>query len=285
MKKVYVMMGLCLIFILQVTTGYCQLEGGFTLVPISSQKIGISSTKMTSLIFPGSIKAGIKVSGDISVLRVKGLENAIEIRAIAPNFEPTNLSIYCGDGYLYSFDLYYDSLPTILNYRIKHGGNEANSEVDFTNISSPIQITGLPTDEITLSQHAQELSNRRGFLHKAVSHEDIRMRIKGIYVKDSLLWMTFKIQNYSQVPYRPQYFKLSILDKKRAKRTAVQQVPIDPIFLKLPESIVKTNTFSIGFPLFTIDETKILIAQIEEQNGGRSLQMKLSHKLLLKAKK
>jgi conjugative transposon TraN protein len=268
-----------------VTKTFAQVDHSYFLVGLESKQIPVSVKKATTLLLPAPIRRGTFVSRDIAVQKVKGIENSLEIKAIKENFITTNLNVYCVDGKIYSFDLIYNDSPSIVNYAIVNA--PMGSTLDISKTPAPIvpvQLNGLPVDEMTLNDHADSLAQLKGFLHKRVNAGGMHLKLKGIYLKDSLLWISINITNTTAVPFRPDYLRLYVVDKKKAKRKAIQQVAIIPVFSKLPPSIEGHTSFSSGYPLFTISKNKRLLLEMAELDGGRLLQIYISNKTLLRAR-
>jgi len=51
----------------------------------------VTLDKMTNILFPGAVRMGVKVSRDVLVQKVRGVENVIEVKAAHRGFQPTNL--------------------------------------------------------------------------------------------------------------------------------------------------------------------------------------------------
>ncbi len=256
----------------------------FTLTALTTQKVPVTEHKMTNLVFPVAIRTGIKVSRDVLVQKVKGVENVIELKAARPHFLPTNLSVFGLDGRLYSFDLEYSDNPPVLNFAVvpPPSGHATNLYPD----KPPLMLTDLPVDQATLVEDAGTLANEKGFLHASVHSEKMRLQIEGIYLKDSLLWFTLRLGNAAQVPYAPEFVRLFIQDRAKVKRTAIQQAAMEPVFAELPNEIPgrSSGTFALGYPLFTVPRDKELWLEIAERSGGRLLKLPISYKTILKAR-
>src|ERR1700761_4889253 len=93
-------------------------EPGFHLEGVASRTLPVTGRKMTNVIFPIDIAAGVRVSRDVLVQKVKGVENVVELKALKREFAPTNLAVYGNDGRLYSFVLHYVEDTTVLDYRV-----------------------------------------------------------------------------------------------------------------------------------------------------------------------
>jgi conjugative transposon TraN protein len=254
----------------------------FVLTGMPAQKVPVTYNKMTNLVFPMPIRTGIKVSREVLVQKVKGVENVIELKAARPHFAPTNLSVFGLDGRLYSFELEYADSPPLLSFSVIDEPDGRNLTV--SPMPAPIVLTGLPANESVLAADAETLAGKKNFLHQSAGNEKMRLRVGGIYLKDSLLWLVLQISNHSLIPYQPEYLRLFIVDRKRAKRMAMQQVAVDPVYEKLPGAVKGKVAFALGFPSFTIARDKKMILEVAERNGGRVLVLPISYKKLLKAR-
>src|ERR1700753_4002658 len=107
-------------------------EPGFHLEGTESRMVPVTGHKMTNLVFPVDIAAGVRVSRDVLVQKVKGVENVIELKALKRDFTTTNLSVYGKDGRLYSFVLRYVEDTSVLDYRIIRDGGVTVSCMHLT---------------------------------------------------------------------------------------------------------------------------------------------------------
>jgi conjugative transposon TraN protein len=277
---------LLIIFALLVTGAFVRAQElpSFTLTALTAQKVPVTEHKMTNLVFPVAIRTGIKVSRDVLVQKVKGVENVIELKAARAHFAPTNLSVFGLDGRLYSFDVEYADNPPVLNFAVvpAPSGEATNLYPD----KPPLLLADLPVDHATLVADARTLAKEKGFLHTSVHSEKMRLQVEGIYLKDSLLWFTLRLRNSAQVPYVPEYIRLFIQERTKATRTAIQETPIEPVYTAPPSRITgrSAEIFALGYSLFTVPRDKKLWLEISEQSGGRLLKLPISYKTILKAR-
>jgi conjugative transposon TraN protein len=261
-----------------------QVMPSFTLIGLSAQKVPVTEHKMTNLVFPFAIRTGIKVSRDVLVQKVKGVENVIELKAARPHFAATNLSVFGLDGRLYSFDLEYTDSPIVLSFAVVPA---PSGDRPPCYPGTPILLlSGLPADQATLAEDAGMLTKEKGFLHTSTRNEKMRLQVEGIYIKDSLLWVSLRINNRAQVPYYPEYVRLFIEDRTKARRTAIQQAALEPVYEALPDRVRgrSAETFALGFPLFTVPRDKELWLEVAERSGGRLLKLPIGYKTILKAR-
>ena len=109
---------------------------------------------------------------------------------------------------------------------------------------------------------------------------EIKAALKGIYIKDRLMWFKIEIENSSQIDFNPEFIKFYIEDRHTAKRTAVQEAELLPRW-RTPNKIVigeHKTVFIFGFPAFTISRQKKLVIHLSEKNGGRDLLLPVKSK-------
>ena len=256
----------------------------FAMVGVGSQRVQVTLGKMTSLIFPVAIRTGIKVSREVAVQKVKGVDNVLELKALRRGFAATNLSVFGMNGKLYCFDLEFNDSPSVMTFRVVDSPT-VNDAFAFPG-EHPIMLTGLPADISSLSADADILAEMHGFLHNSAKGEKLRVQVKGIYLKEGLMWLVIRVKNSSSVAYRPEYMRLSIEDRRKVKRMAVQEIAVDPIFTAVPPSIPGNSSrkFAIGYLPFTIGRNKHLQLSIAEENGGREVVVVLKSKAILRAR-
>lgn len=100
------------------------------------------------------------------------------------------------------------------------------------------------------------------------------------------MYYQLNIANNSPVDYDIDVLRFFIRDKKKGKRTAIQETDLKPLHISGNSSQVKANSSSsLVFALdkFTIPDAKYLLVQIMEKNGGRHLSMKVSNKKIMQA--
>jgi conjugative transposon TraN protein len=250
---------------------------GFDLVGMPSRSIPVSGTKMTNLVFPVAVETGVKVSHDVLVQRPKGIENVIELKAVRRNFAPTNLSVFGKDGRLYTFDLRYVEDTSVLSFQVVPPSASGYS----------VMLTSLPVNLARLDSDALSLGFGRPFLRRATRSEGIRLGLSGIYLRDSLMWFCFRVRNATQIGFYPAYLRMFIEDKKKVKRTATQEVDVVPVYPFHLRGIPgqESGSFVVGFVPFAVAKGKRVVVQLADQSGGRSLELVVKERTVLKARK
>jgi hypothetical protein len=141
-------------------------------------------------------------------------------------------------------------------------------------------------DRDSLSVRAVVKDSFPAFLHRSVTEGKVSLVLRGVYLRDGMLWLSLLLRNDSRIGYCPEYARSFIREKRKIKRMAVQEIPVEPVCRQLPPMVAgKTGRLmNLGFRSFTLEKTKVLILQVAEKDGGRQLSLSLPAKLLLKAK-
>ena len=223
----------------------------------------ISTEKTTSLVFPFSILHVDRGTQAILAQQVKESPSILLVKAAEKGFPETNLSVVTDDGSVYSFVVCYDNNPATWVYH-------------------------LPTNKFaTLATYANGILDNPRTMHGIKDEQwDIKAMVSGIYIKNEIMYCQLNITNSSPVDYDIDVLRFFIRDKKKGKRTAIQETDLKPLHISGNTSQVKANsTSSMVFALdkFTIPDAKYLAVQIMEKNGGRHLSMKVSNKQIMQA--
>jgi len=259
---------------------------GYHLEGSVSLSVPVSGTKMTNLVFPVAIASAVKVSRDVMMQRPKGVRNVIELKAARRNFPATNITVYGADGVEYSFALHFVEDTTVLNFRvIAEATSRAVGGLPGCR-EHPIMLAGLPVAWTRLDSDAVQLAGRRPFLKGSVSAGGVCLRLKGIYLHDSLLWLALALRNRVGIGFTPSFVRVYVEDRKEISRTASQQVPIKPIFPAQPAPLPGRGTegFAMGMTPFVPGKGKRLVVELSDADGGRVLALKVKAKTVLKAR-
>jgi conjugative transposon TraN protein len=244
---------------------------------IEPYRLALTFSKTTNLIFPYAIKSIDKGSRDILVQKAIGVENVLQVKAAKPNFAETNLTVVTADGSLFSYVLNYADKPTGINIKVQNAQLKPESVAVFTKDA---------TNDL-IQRSAEKISLKR---KSANGPNDVAngtsIAIKGLYVQDDVLYFQFALQNYSALNYNIKLFRFFIKDKKKSKRTASQEIEINPIYILGNTDVIRSNSEQVvvvAVPKFTIPDKKVFIVQMQEQNGGRNLQLEIRNKEIFKA--
>ncbi|MNE29455.1 hypothetical protein D3C80_1229370 [compost metagenome] len=213
------------------------------------------------------------------VQKVKDVSNVLLLKAAKPEFDETNLTVITADGKLYSFLVNYAENPVSYLIRIENPYGKTEPEVLFSNENGK---------EAHTIQVAEKLAKQKAFInHKKDKKYGIEISLEGVYVKDNLMYLQFKLQNYADIGYDIEQFRLTILDQQKSKRTAIQQMELNPVAIYGDTKMIKERSAQriiFALPKFTIPDMKYLQVQLMEQNGGRHLSLKIRNPTIVRAK-
>ena len=229
----------------------------------AQQPISISTDKTTSLIFPFPIKYVDRGTRDILVQPVKEDERILLVKAASKQFAETNLSVVTGDGNVYEFTVNYTPQPSVLVLHLP------------------------PNKKATISAYANAILNNPPRRISKVEHGAVITKLSGIYIKDEVIYYQLEIHNHSPLDFDIELLKFFITDKKRSKRSSVQENELVPLYVAGNRSKVKAYNFSVvvvALDKFTIPDAKFLRIQLMEKNGGRHFNLKVYNGQILKAR-
>ena len=253
-------------------------EPGFHLEGMVSRSLPVTGRKMTNIIFPVEIAAGVRVSRDVLVQKVRGVENVIELKALKRDFAPTNLAVYGKDGRLYSFVLHYVEDTAVLDYRVVRDGEATGSIV---------QVTGWPVDLERLRMDSRMVAGRRGFLRRRSVGDGLRLQLKGVYLRDSLLWFSLELRDRTAMGCVPGDLRIYTEDRKKVKRTATQELEVSPVYsngLTVLPGLGREATAVAVHP-FVVCRGKRLVIAFSDAEGGRQVVIRVKGKVLITARK
>jgi len=125
------------------------------------------------------------------------------------------------------------------------------------------------------------------FLHHRVRQEKMELTLQGVYLYDSLLWLSLRLENHSPIGYRPGYVRWYIRDSRQQRRTAVQELLLKPVYSS-PSDVLPGDSSQVtlvAFQPFSLPRDKVLVLQMAEANGAREMIMKIRGKELLKVRR
>ena len=222
----------------------------------------ITTDKTTSLIFPFSIRHVDRGTKDVLVQPIKEADNILLVKAATNNFSETNLSVVTGDGSVYSFAVCY-----------------GNPEVSIYHL--PAQV------KIAISTYANGILDNPVTMHGIKDASwNMFARVTGIYIKENAIYYQLDLENQSPIDYEIDFLRFYIRDKKKSKRTAIQENELTPLYIAGNNRQVKANNRSVivvALEKFTIPDAKYLAIEVGEKNGGRRLFMTVKNKNIIKA--
>ncbi|MCV2484803.1 MULTISPECIES: conjugative transposon protein TraN [Flavobacterium] len=237
----------------------------------SNLQIGFSKT--TSIVFPYAIKSIDKGSSDVLVQKAKGVENILLVKAAKQYFFQTNLTIVTSDGRLYVFVLNYDEDCPDLSIKAENAV-AASKDVLFS-LENENQKKIEQLASLALSK-----KKKTGGLKK--SKFRISLEVNGIFIHQDVLYLRVVFENRSKINYDIDQLRFFIRDQRKSKRTASQEIELQPLYSTSSSSVVpyKSEVVKVfALEKLTIPENKYLTLQMIEKNGGRHLEVDINDNL------
>ena len=246
--------------------------------------------KTVHIIFPSAIKYVDLGSADIIAGKADGSENVLRVKAALRDFSrETNLAVITEDGSYYTFNVKYADEPTKLNIEMKdflHDGEAVNRP----NNSQEVYLKELGSESpllVRLIMKSIHKDDKRLVKHIGCKRFGIQYILKGIYTHNGLLYFHTELKNSSNVPFTVDFVSFKVVDRKVAKRTAIQEQVIVPLraYNYVTEVGGKSRERTVfTLPKFTLPDDKQLVVEINEQNGGRHQQFTVTNAELVRAK-
>lgn len=246
--------------------------------------------KTVHIIFPSAIKYVDLGSADIIAGKADGSENVLRVKAALRDFSrETNLAVITEDGSYYTYNVKYADEPVKLNIEMKdflHDGEAVNRP----NNSQEVYLKELGSESpllVRLIMKSIHKDDKRLVKHIGCKRFGIQYILKGIYTHNGLLYFHTELKNSSNVPFTVDFVSFKVVDRKVAKRTAIQEQVIVPLraYNYVTEIGGKSREHTVfTLPKFTLPDDKQLVVEINEQNGGRHQQFTVTNAELVRAR-
>ncbi|MDR1097696.1 MAG: conjugative transposon protein TraN [Tannerella sp.] len=249
----------------------------------------VTFTKTVHIIFPAAVRYVDLGSIDLLAAKADGAENVLRVKAATQGFRrESNLSVITEDGSYYTFNVKYSDEPVKLSVEMAdflHTGYEINRPGN----ELPVYLSDLGSESpwlVRLIMETIHKNNRTKIKHIGSKNFGVQYLLKGIYSHNELLFFHFTLKNTSTVSFGVDYLVFKIVDKKVAKRTAIQEQVIIPL-----RSYNQVTTIAGGreertvftLPKFTIPNDKQLVIELMEKDGGRNQMLTVENADLVRA--
>lgn len=250
----------------------------------------VTFSKTVHVIFPSAIRYVDLGSPDLLAAKADGTDNVLRVKAALRDFSrESNLSVITEDGAYYSFNVKYADEPVKLSVEMTdflHDGEAVNRP----NNALAVYMQELGQESpllVKLIMQSIHKNNDREIKHIGSKRFGIQHTLKGIYTHNGLLYFHLQLKNSSNIPFNVDFITFKIVDKKVAKRTAIQEQVIWPLraynnLMLIGGTRIERTIFAL--PKFTIPDDKMLVVELNEQEGGRHQRFTLDNADLVRAK-
>lgn len=257
---------------------------------IPPHALEVTFSKTVHIIFPSAIRYVDLGSADLLAAKADGTENVLRVKAALRDFSrESNLAVITEDGAYYTFNVKYADEPVKLSIEMTdfiHDGEATNRPNNALDIymhelgqESPLLVK--------LIMKSIYKNNDREIKHLGSKRFGIQYTLKGIYSHNGLLYFHLQLKNSSNVPFDVDYITFKIVDKKVAKRTAIQEQVIWPLRTHNNVTLIggkKSERTIYTLPKFTIPDDKHLVIELHEKEGGRHQTFTVENADLVRAK-
>ncbi len=250
----------------------------------------VTFNKTVHVIFPAPIRYVDLGSADLLAAKADGTENVLRVKAALRDFSrESNLSVITEDGAYYTFNVKYADEPVKLSVEMTdflHDGEAVNRP----NNALAVYMEELGQESpllVKLIMQSIYKNNDREIKHLGSKRFGIQHTLKGVYTHNGLLYFHLQLKNSSNVPFNIDFITFKIVDKKVAKRTAIQEQVIWPLRAYNNLMVIggkRTERTIFTLPKFTIPDDKMLVVELNEQEGGRHQRFTVDNADLVRAK-
>lgn len=250
----------------------------------------VTFDKTVHIIFPAGIVYVDLGSANLIAAKAAGSDNVLRVKSAVKGFESeTNLAVITGDGSFYTYNVKYADEPQKLSIEMKdfmHDGDAVNRP----NNAMEIYLTELGNESpklVNLINRSIYKNDKRYVKHIGSKRFGIQYLLKGIFTHNGLLYLHTQIRNESNVPLEVDFITMKIVDKKVAKRTAIQETVIYPFRVYNYLQTVrgkKTECTVFTIDKITIPDGKHLVVELFEKNGGRHQQFIIENSDIVRAR-
>lgn len=252
--------------------------------------LDVTFDKTVHLIFPSAVRYVDLGSQNIIAGKAEDAENVLRVKAAVKGFETeTNMSVICEDGSFYAFNVKYADEPEKLNVEMKDflspidGRLPSNrADIYFKELGNESPIL------VKLMMKTIYQNDKRTVKHIGVQQFGMRFLLRGLYAHNGLLYFHTRMENGTNMPYSVDFITFKMVDKKMAKRTAIQEQVLQP--LRAYHQVMQVRGMGSEHTVFALEqfslaEDKQLEVTLYERNGGRTLTFHVTAEDLQIAKK
>lgn len=231
--------------------------------------------KTTHIIFPAEVVYVDLGNENLVAGLADGAKNVLRVKSAFKSFKTeTNLSVITDDGCYYSFNVKFAKEPLLLSIEMTdfiHDGEAVNRP----NNAQEIYLEKLGSESpmlVKLIMKSIYKQNKREIKHIGSKRFGVQFLLKSIYTNNGMLYFHTEIKNTSNIAFDIDYVSFKIVDKKVVKRTAMQEMVVEPLRAQNYVTVVhgkSTEHTVFALEKFTIPDDKQLVIEVAEKEGGR----------------
>ncbi len=250
----------------------------------------VTFEKTVHLIFPAPVRYVDLGSQNIIAGKAEDAENVLRVKAAVKDFETeTNMSVICEDGSFYAFNVKYADEPEKLSVEMKDFLSPVEGRLPSNRADIYFKELGNESPVLVKLMMKTIYQNDKRYIKHIGAHQfGMKFLLRGLYAHNGLLYFHTRIDNMTNMPYSVDFITFKVVDKKVAKRTAIQERVLQPLRAYHQAMYVKgkhTECSVFALEQFSLSEDKQLEVTLYEHNGGRTLTFYVEPQDLLLAQK
>lgn len=250
----------------------------------------VTFEKTVHLIFPAPVRYVDLGSQNIIAGKAEDAENVLRVKAAVKDFETeTNMSVICEDGSFYAFNVKYADEPEKLSVEMKDFLSPVEGRLPSNRADIYFKELGNKSPVLVKLMMQTIYQNDKRYIKHIGAHQfGMKFLLRGLYAHNGLLYFHTRIDNMTNMPYSVDFITFKVVDKKVAKRTAIQERVLQPLRAYHQAMYVKgkhTECSVFALEQFSLSEDKQLEVTLYERNGERTLSFYIEPQDLLLAQK
>jgi len=240
--------------------------------------------KNVALFFPEPIRQGITGSENFVFTYNRERQQYFGLLQAKPGKE-SNLLVINKNGSIFSYIVRYREQLSTLNYFVPKSGSIGNEKPIITDST---KVSGLEKEGGNRTYYYQEfcsylLARRQKIGSIKTRNEGIVLSVENIVFDREELYFVIQIENRSTLDYDLNFLDLSVRTRQKGKKKSLQTLYQKPLFIyDRPSKIAENETVRLVYvlPKFSIGNDRRALLELNEKNGERNLQLKVSHRYI-----
>lgn len=243
-----------------------------------------NDTKNVALFFPEPIRKGITGSDNFVFTYNREKEQYFGLLQAKPGKE-SNLLVINRNGAIFSYIIRYKKQLSKLNYFIPLSNSIGNEKPIIRDVVvSESCKESIDNDTYYYQNFCSYLLDRRQYLGRYIRRNNgIVLRIENVVFDKEELYFVIRVENKSTLDYDLNFLNISIETRQKGKMKSLQRLHQEPIYKhKLPSKIGKSEMVRYVYvlPKFSLSNNRRVILEMNEKNGERNIEMKISHRYI-----
>ena len=240
--------------------------------------------KNVALFFPKPIRQGITGSDNFVFTYNREAEQYFGLLQAKPGKE-SNLLVVSSNGSVFSYIVKYKNQLDQLNYFVLTSDTIGNEKpvAREKSVKNNALVKGKDKDSYyeKICSYLVERKQKIGRLKKR--NQDIVLSIENIVFDKEELYFVIQIENKSSLDYDLNFLDFGIETRKKGKKKSSQTIYQEPVFrYSMPARIIEGETERLVYvlPKFSLGDDRRVILELNEENGGRNIELKVPHKYI-----